>query len=109
MTPEDFERSMEFSLLSPTEKEFTITLIETGNLSTATKAAFPRSKNQATLRAKMRRSPHVLAALRLWYGRPLVSPQEQAADELRKQIRKLRGVAKVQALKLLFQLEGALE
>lgn len=109
MTPETFEQSLEFGLLTPPEREFVITFIETRDVDAATRASYPKSKNQRTLCAHMRRNPRVMAALHLWFGKPPISAKEAAVADIKRDIRKLRGVARVQARRLLLQIEGVIE
>jgi len=109
MAPEDFERSMEFSMLSEREREFVLRFIETKNIEDATRAAYPKAKNQTVLAWRMRNNRRVLDALALWFGQspiPALSAKEAAISDVKKDIRKLKGVARVQARRLLLQLEG---
>ena len=113
MSPEDFENSMQFSLLSPREREWTVRFIETrGDVVASTRAAYPEAKNQTVLAWRMRNNPRVLAALTLWFGAsPIAEPsaKETAIADVKRDIRKLRGVARVQARRLLLELQGVLE
>ena len=110
MTPEAFEQSLEFGLLTLREREFVVAFIETRDVDKATLAAYPNAKrNRNPLRSQMRRNPRVLAALNLWWGRPPISPRDEAIADVKRDIHKLRGVARVQARRLLLQLEGIIE
>jgi hypothetical protein len=109
MSPEEFEGSLEFSLLTPREREFVVAFIETRDVDAATLAAHPKAQNQWALRSQMRRNQRVLAALHLWFGRPPISAKETAVADVKRDIRKLRGVARVQARRLLLQIEGVIE
>lgn len=112
MSPEDFEKCLEFGILTPSEKEFVLRFIETMDVDAATLAAHPGAKNQRALRWQMRNNSRILAALHLWFGKPPISlptPKEQAVRDLQQDVRRLRGVARVQARRLLLELQGVLE
>jgi hypothetical protein len=109
LSPEQFEKSLEFGLLSPIEKEFVLRFIETRDLALATRAAYPKSRHLNQLQWRMRNNLHVLSALNLWYGRPALDPKTEAIAGLKRDLKHLKGVAKVQARRLLLQLEGVIE
>ena len=112
MTPEAFSSSMEFRLLSDREREVTLVVIEGKSLEEAVRSVYPRSRNQRLLAARMRNNERVLNALRLWFGQssiPIPTAKEEAIRELKADIRKLRGVARVQARRLLLTLQGVIE
>ena len=109
MRPEQFETSTEFRLLTAREREFVLAVIEGKTVEAATKAAYPKARNQRVLCWQMRTNRRVLDALKLWFEdrSPIsVTAKEQAVADVKRDIRKLRGVARVQARRLLLQLEG---
>lgn len=112
MQAEDFERSMQFSILNLREREFVLAIIEGKNIEDATKSAYPRAKNHRVLCWRLRNSERVLDALNLWFGAspiPALSAKDAAISDVKKDIRKLKGVARVQARRLLLQLEGLIQ
>jgi hypothetical protein len=106
MTPEQFEHSAEFKSLTSIQKEWVVRFIETKDADAATRAAYPCSKNARVLRWKAEKNPQIIAAVELWDGTSL---RDSAIAGLKRDIRSLRGVARVEAKKLLFKLQGLVE
>ena len=112
MSPDEFEKSLEFSLLTPAEREFVVMFIETRDINKSVLAAYPRAVNQTRLRAHLLNNRRVNAALNAWFGKPQIvplTPKEEAIAGLKSDIRRLKGTARVQAKRLLFQLEGIIQ
>ena len=109
MTPEQFSTSLPFKILSERESEFVLAMIEGKSVETATRCAYPRARNQRVLCWQMRTNRRVLDALALWFGAspiPVATAKDEAISGLKKDIRKLKGTARVAAKKLLFELQG---
>jgi hypothetical protein len=104
MSKEHFQKSREFLALTPRQRTWLTTLIDTQDIAQATRVAYGTKADayEAMLTRKIESSPRVIAALNLFYGR---SEKEVFLSELDRTIRRLSGAPRVAALQLKARLQ----
>lgn len=103
MNSTEFENSQEFKALTAVQSEWVVTYLGTRDADAATRAAYPRAKNLRRLRQLAQANPAIIAAIELWDGTSL---RDSAIAGLQRDIRRSKGVARVQLKRMLFQLQG---
>jgi hypothetical protein len=95
MSKEEFQKSKEYLALTPRQRTWLTTLIETSDIAQATRVAYGTQNDayEAMLTRKIESSPRVIAALNLFYGR---SEKEVFLSELDRTIAALQLKARLQ-------------
>lgn len=106
MTSKEFGETNEYRALTAIQRNWLLTFIETGDAEKATMAAYPNAKKLLALRHQMQAHPKIIAALELWNGTPA---KESAIAELKRDIRRSKGMARVEYKKMLLRLQGLLK
>lgn len=106
MTKEAFHASKEYLSLTPRQRVWVDTFIDSQSAPLATKTAYGDKTDEgyrSMLTKKVETSVRVIAALDLFYGR---SPREKFIRDLEMNIQNSEGIAKIEGQKLLAKVLG---
>ena len=103
ISPETFAASREFIALTGCEREWVLAYLSNGrDAEAAVRSAYPGVKDLNRFCSRVQNNPKIIAAIELWDG---VDERTSAIRGLERDIRSLRGMARVNAKKLLFKLK----
>jgi hypothetical protein len=106
ITRKEFHASKEFLALTDKQRVWVDAFVDSQDAGQATRTAYgdqTDSAYRAMLTRKVETSPRVLAALDLFYGR---SPKEKFLRDLQLDIKRAKGVAKIEARRLFAKIAG---
>jgi hypothetical protein len=109
MTMEAFRASQEFKALTQKQQKWVNLFVETQDGGLATREAYGDETSpeyRSMLTRKIETSPRMLAALDLYFQR---TPRDRFVRDLENDVRRAKGVAKIQARRLLGQALGLID